>query len=117
MGFFLFTLGALVSLMAGLTGAVGQVLRVPIIIGTGFSPLLAVAVAQPFQVVAAVSGSVGNVILGSVDYGLALAATVTQIIGIAAGIRMASRLNTERLKRLIALMCIGTGLYLLARGA
>lgn len=114
---FLFALGAVVSFMAGLTGAGGPVLTVPIMIGTGFSPLLAVAVAQPFQVVAAVSGSVGNVILGSVDYGLALVAGVTQIIGIAIGIRMANRLNTERLKRLIALMCIGTGLYLLARGA
>lgn len=112
---FLFTLGAAVSFMAGLTGAGGPVLTVPIMIGAGFSPLLAVAVAQPFQVIAAVSGSVGNVLLGAVDYGLALAAAVTQVIGIAAGIHMASRLNTDRLKKLIALMCIGTGLYLLLR--
>lgn len=112
---FLFTLGAAVSFMAGLTGAGGPVLTVPIMIGTGFSPLLAVAVAQPFQVIAAVSGSVGNVLLGAVDYGLAFVAAVTQIIGIATGIRMANRLNTERLKKLIALMCIGTGLYLLLR--
>lgn len=111
----LFVLGAFVSFVAGLTGAGGPVLSVPLMIIMGYSPLLSVAVAQPFQVIAAASGSVGNMVLGSIDYVLAFWTTIAQLIGIVAGVMLAQRLNTTTLKKLVALMCIGTGLFLLAK--
>ena len=113
----LFLLGGSVGFLAGLTGAGGPVISVPAMIILGFSPLAAVAVAQPFQMVATASGSMGNLFLGIVDLPLAALLTVFQCIGVMAGIRVAHQLNTERLKMAVAVTCIGTGLYLLIREA
>ena len=73
--------------------------------------------AQPFQVAAALSGSVGNFLLGTIDMVTALWITPVQLIGVATGVALANRLNTAALKRLVALMCVGTGGYLLIREA
>ena len=111
----LFILGGGVGFIAGLTGAGGPVLSVPLMIIAGFPPLLSVAVAQPFQVAAALSGSVGNFLLGTIDLVTALWITPVQLVGVAMGVALANRLNTAALKRLVALMCVGTGAYLLIR--
>lgn len=113
----LFLLGGSVGFLAGLTGAGGPVISVPAMIILGFSPLASVAVAQPFQMMATASGSMGNLFLGAVDLPMAGLIALFQCIGVMAGIRVAHLLNTERLKMTVAVTCIGTGLYLLIREA
>lgn len=108
----LFLLGGSVGFLAGLTGVGGPVLSVPFMIGMGFQPLSAVAIAQPFQVVACASGSIANILSGSIDYGMGLWLTALELAGFTLGILAAYRMNGRRLKMLIACLCILTGAYL-----
>lgn len=113
----LLLLGGGVGFLAGLTGVGGPVVSVPVMIILGFSPLASVAVAQPFQLMATAAGSLSNLRLGLVDFSLVTPLIICQCVGMAAGIRVAHLLNTEKLKLAVALTCIGTGLYLLIREA
>lgn len=108
-------LGLFVGFMAGLTGIGGPVLSVPIMIAMGYAPLAAMAVAQPLQLVAGVSGSVVYMLNGSVDYFLAGWITVLELAGLYAGLALAYRLNAKTLKLCISVLCIATSLYLLVR--
>ena len=82
-------------------------------ISMGFPPLYSVAMAQPFQGVACTSGSIANMLSGSIDYGMAAWITVLELIGFYVGIIAAYRMNAQRLKTIIAYLCIVTGGYLL----
>ena len=108
----LFLLGAFVGFMAGLTGVGGPVLSVPFMIGMGFAPICAVAVGQPLQAVAGASGSIANIMAGSIDYGMAAWVTVLELAGFYAGIAAAYRMNNALLRKVISALCILTSLYL-----
>ncbi len=112
---YLLFVGSFVGFMAGLTGMGGPVLSVPMMIVMGFSPLATVAAAQPFQMFACLSGSVGNMILDQINWKIALLSVILQSIGVWAGIRAASRLNTSLLKKAIAFLCVFTGVFMLLR--
>lgn len=109
----LFLLGGFAGFMAGLTGIGGPVISVPFMISMGFPPLYSVAMAQPFQGVACTSGSIANMLSGSIDYGMAAWITALELIGFYVGIIAAYRMNAQRLKTIIAYLCIVTGGYLL----
>lgn len=109
---FLFTLGAFVGFMAGLTGVGGPVLSVPFMIGMGFPPLYSIAIGQPLQVIAGASGSIANILNGSIDYLMASWVTLLELLGFYMGIRAAYRMNAIRLKKIISCLCILTSLYL-----
>ena len=101
--------------MAGLTGMGGPVLSVPMMIVMGFSPMATVAAAQPFQMFACFSGSVGNMILDQIDWPVALFSVLLQSAGVWAGIRAARSMNTALLKTSIAFLCVFTGVFMLFR--
>lgn len=105
--------GAVVAFMAGLTGMGGGVLSVPITVVMGVSPLAAVAAAQPFQTIACISGSVGNVILDQIIWSMAIISAVLQSAGFFVGAWLAKRMDTSNLKKSIAFICILTGCYMI----
>lgn len=112
---YLVFVGSFVGFMAGLTGMGGPVLSVPMMIVMGFSPLATVAAAQPFQMFACLSGSVGNIIIDQINWPIALSSVFLQSAGVWAGIRAASRMNTAMLKKAIAFLCVFTGVFMLLR--
>ena len=112
---YLLFVGAFVGFMAGLTGMGGPVLSVPMMIVMGFSPMATVAAAQPFQMFACFSGSVGNMILDQIDWPVALFSVLLQSAGVWAGIRAARSMNTALLKTSIAFLCVFTGVFMLFR--
>ncbi len=112
---YLFFVGSFVGFMAGLTGMGGPILSVPMMVVMGFPPLATVAAAQPFQMFACLSGSVGNIILDQINWPVALSSVILQSVGVWAGIRVASRMNTAMLKRAIAFLCVFTGVFMLVR--
>ena len=57
----LFAVGSGVGFVAGLTGAGGPVLSVPIMIALGFPPLIAIGAGQVYSVPVALSGSAANI--------------------------------------------------------
>ncbi len=111
----LFALGAAVSFVSCMTGAGGPVLSVPLMIIMGYAPLLAVTVAQPFQVIVTLSGSVGNVLVDSIDYRMTLFITVLLLAGVGVGVFALRFFKADMLRKAVALLCIGTGAYTLAR--
>ncbi len=112
---YLLFVGCFVGFLAGLTGMGGPVLSIPMEIIMGFSPLAAVAAAQPFQMFACLSGTAGNMIIGQIDWTVAMLSVVLQGIGVWMGIRAAEFLNTAMLKKCIAAMCLFTGVMMLLR--
>lgn len=114
---FLFAMGALAGVMAGLTGVGGPVVTTPIMIYYGFTPLCCVAVGQAYIVAAALSGTIGNLIHGHLDYGVLLGITVMQMIGTVMGVRMACKVPMSILRTSVAWVCIAMGVLLLGEAA
>jgi uncharacterized membrane protein YfcA len=101
---------------SGLTGAGGPLFSVPIMLGLGFPPLMAIGVSQLLQVISSVSGTLGNLAYGSVDFGVALWITPFQLVGVAVGVAIAHRANVAQLRRAAGWLCVVSGAFILLRG-
>lgn len=109
----LFAVGGGVGFVAGLTGAGGPVLSVPIMIALGFPPLIAIGAGQVYSVPVALSGTVANVLHGAIDYEVGGWLVAAQIAGILFGVYMANRMNTARLRKVVAWVCVYCGIFIL----
>jgi len=112
-------IGAVAGFGSGLTGVGGPALSVPIMVLFGFSPLTAIGASQVIQILAAVSGTVGNLHYGSIDFTLAAWVTLFEIIGVQLGVRIVHAVDDQSLRRFVGVLCIlvGTGLTARALGA
>lgn len=108
-------IGAGVSFLAAMTGAGGPVLSVPLMLVLGYPPILTIAVAAPLQMTITLSGSLGNIAVGTIDYTLAAVITLFMATGVAVGTWSIRYFNPERLRIAVALLCIGSGAYMLIR--
>ena len=113
-GFFI--VGAATAFLAGMTGAGGPVLSIPWMIAAVVSPMTAVGLAMPYQVVTALFGTVGNIQAGHVDFELLPALCVFETAGFGFGVALAKRTPTATLRTLIGGVCCLLGLVLLVRG-
>jgi uncharacterized membrane protein YfcA len=109
----LFLIGAVVAFLSAMTGAGGPVLSVPIMLVLGYGPLMTIAIAQPLQVAVTFSGSIGNMVVGAIDYPIAALMTFLMMIGVAAGVYAVRFFKPDTLKRAVSLLCVGTGGYML----
>ena len=87
----LFAVGSGVGFVAGLTGAGGPVLSVPV----------------------ALSGSAANFLHGAIDYKVGALMIVIQILGILLGVYMANRMDTTKLRKMVAWVCLFCGGFIL----
>lgn len=110
-------LGAAVGFGSALTGTGGPVLLVPALLALGIAPLTAVAVSQAVQLPVVGAASVGYVQAGLTDLRLG------SLLGLAAGAGVVGaavcvrRLDAVRLRQIVAVACVSTGVFLLARSA
>ena len=111
-----FFIGASTAFLAGMTGAGGPVLSIPWMIAAGVSPMTAVGLAMPYQVVTALFGTVGNIQAGHVDFELLPALCLFETAGFGLGVALARRTPTATLRMLIGGVCCLLGLVLLVRG-
>ena len=109
----LILVGAGVSFIAGLTGAGGPVLSVPIMIALGFTPLTSIAAGQVYSIVVALSGSIANIQHSAIDFSVGTWLIVVQMIGILLGVYMATRMDTTRLRKMVAWVCLFCGSFIL----
>jgi len=107
-------IGAFVGTMAGLTGAGGPVLSIPIMILLGFAPMASIAVGQVLACSAAITGSIANYSYGALDIGVGVLVGLSQLCAVFLGIRVARLCNQARLRQLVASVSILVGVYLLA---
>jgi uncharacterized protein len=107
--------GAASGLGSGFSGAGGPAFSVPIMVILGYVPLTAVATGQVLQIIAAVSGSIGYMRQGVIDFDVAAVVTVFELAGVVAGTHLAHVASPLVLRRLAGSLCILTGGLLLIR--
>ena len=111
-------IGAAVGFGSGLTGVGGPALSVPLLLLFGFSPLSAIGASQVIQILASVSGTLGNLQFGTIDFRLAAVVAVVEVIGVVIGVRIVHAVNAQVLRKAVAILCllVGAGLALRAFG-
>ncbi len=113
--FLLLIVGALAGFGSGISGAGGPLFSVPLMLALGFVPLVAIGTSQVLQIVAALSGTLGNLQGGAIDFLLAGWISLFELAGAVVGARAAHTASVTVLRRTAAGLCLLTGLFLLAR--
>lgn len=108
-------IGAVSGLGSGWTGVGGPALSVPLMVLFGFPALISVGVSQVIQIIAAVSGTLGNLSFGTIDFAIAAVVTVLEIAGVYVGARIAHAVSPGPLKQFVAWLCIAVGIFLVVR--
>ena len=109
------SVGAASGFGSGFSGAGGPLFSVPMMVILRYVPLTAVATSQVLQIIAATSGSIGNLRHGFIDFRIAALVTVFELIGLVLGVRLAHVASALALRRLAGALCVITGGLLIWR--
>ncbi len=107
--------GAASGFGSGFSGAGGPLFSVPIMVILGYMPLTAVATSQVLQIIAALSGSIGNMRHGFIHWEIAIVITVFELAGVIVGVKLAHVSSPDALRRLAGTLCVLSGGLLLIR--
>ena len=116
-GLSLVAIGAVVGFGSALTGTGGPVLLMPILLAFGVTVLRAVAVSQVAQLPVVASASLGYLQAGVTDVRLGTLLGVIAAAGTVLGAAVAARVRGQRLRQVVSLVCVASGLFLLVRTA
>ncbi len=116
-GLSLVALGAVVGFGSALTGTGGPVLLVPSLLALGVTVVRAVAVSQVAQLPVVAAGSVGYLQAGLTDVRLGTLLGVVAAVGTVLGAVVATRVHGQRLRQVVGLVCVLSGVFLLLRTA
>jgi uncharacterized protein len=105
-------IGAVAGFGSGLTGVGGPALSVPIMVLFGFAPLATIGASQVIQILAAVSGTFGNLRYGSINFEVAMLVTVVEVIGVQLGVYIVHAINVRTLRSFVGVLCILVGAWL-----
>ncbi|MGH3434916.1 MAG: sulfite exporter TauE/SafE family protein [Sciscionella sp.] len=108
--------GFAVAVAAGLFGVGGPMLSVPILVALGMPVLPALAAAQVQSVLIAGVGTVSYLVVGAIDWPLAVLVGVPELAGVLIGWKIAHVVPTRTLKYLLAGVLIALAPYLALRG-
>jgi len=111
----LLAVGAISGFGSGLTGVGGPALSVPLMVLLGFPALVSIGVSQVIQIVAAISGTLGNLRYGTIDFGVAAVVTVAELVGVLVGVRVAHAVDATVLRKGVAVLCLVVGAALVWR--
>jgi uncharacterized membrane protein YfcA len=109
------TVGAASGFGSGFSGAGGPLFSVPMMVILRYVPLTAVATSQVLQIIAATSGTLGNLRHGFIDFRIAALVTVFELAGLVVGVRLAHIASALVLRRLAGALCVITGGLLIWR--
>ncbi len=111
----LLALGAIAGFGSGLTGVGGAALSVPLMVLCGFPALASIGASQVIQIVVAISGTLGNLKYGTIDFSVAATVALLEIGGVLLGARIVHAVNADMLRKFVAVLCIVVGCALIAR--
>lgn len=103
--------GVIAGVMAGLTGAGGPIISIPLMIALGIPPLPCVAASMPMQLCTTSMGSVGNALHGNIDMSLLLPTSVAITVGLLISSRIVRFIPAPVLKKTIAILCLLIGVW------
>ena len=108
-------IGAVAGLGSGWTGMGGPALSVPLMVLCGFPALTSIGASQVIQIIAAATGTLGNLNFGTVNFTIAAVVTVLEIAGVYIGSRIVHAVRPEPVKRFVAWLCVVVGIFLIVR--
>ncbi len=108
-------IGAATGFGSGLTGVGGPALSIPMMLPFGFSTLAVIGTSQVVQILAALSGTLGNLYYGTIDFRLAGWVTLCELAGVLLGVRLVHALRGGALRAIVGMLCVLVGVALLAR--
>lgn len=111
----LFGVGFVSGLAAGLTGAGGPLVSVPLMTALAFPFLATVAASQVLQLVASASGAAAFWRAGALDLQMLALIVPLQLLGIWAGVRLAHRIDVALARKVLAALGVAVGLVLVWR--
>ena len=111
----LVAVGVVAGFGSGLTGVGGPALSVPLLVLCGFPALVSIGASQVIQIAAAISGTLGNLQYGSIDFGIAATVTLLELAGVLVGVRMAHAVDPAVLRISVAVLCLVVGTALIVR--
>jgi uncharacterized membrane protein YfcA len=111
----LLAIGAASGFGSGFTGAGGPLFSVPLMLVSGFPPLLAIGTSQVLQIFSAASGTLANLTYGDIQWVLAASITVGELVGVFAGVQFAHTVSAHALKKGTGLLCLCVGVWMLLR--
>jgi hypothetical protein len=109
------SIGAASGFGSGFSGAGGPLFSVPLMVILRYVPLTAVATSQVLQIIAATSGSLGNLRHGFIDFRIGALVTFFELLGLVIGVRLAHIASALVLRRLAGALCVITGGLLISR--
>lgn len=113
----LVAVGAAAGFGSGLSGAGGPLFSVPLMVIAGFAPLAAVGASQVLQIIASLSGSLAALQDARIDFALAAWVAGFELVGVAAGVRVAHAVSPNALRRAAGALCVAVGLLMLVRAS
>ncbi len=108
-------LGAGVGFGSALTGTGGPVLLLPILTLLRYPAHGAVGASQVIQLPLALVAGTGFWLFGSLNLSLAVTVGIVQGVGASFGARLSHRLPVPALKKALAIILFGTGIFMLGR--
>lgn len=108
-------IGAFSGFGSGLTGVGGPALSIPMMLPFGFPALAVIGASQVVQILAAVSGTIGNLYYGRIDYRLAIWLTLCEMAGVAVGVRVVHAIRADALRWIVGILCLLVGAGLVVR--
>jgi len=111
----LLLIGLLVGAASAITGSGGPLLLVPLLMWLRLPVLSAVGLGQVIQIPIAGLATIGNLLVGHLDLRLGAVLGIGVAIGTAGGARIAHAAPVHLLTRLVALVLLAVGAFLLVR--
>jgi uncharacterized membrane protein YfcA len=111
----LLAIGAISGFGSGISGAGGPLFSIPIMLISGFAPLTAIGTGMVLQVVSAASGSVSNLLFGSIDFYYAALITIFELVGVSFGVQFGHSANAAVLRNMAGLLCLFPGITMLLK--
>ena len=104
-------LALIVGIAAGIVGAAGGFLLVPIMLTVLHIPTrMTIATSLAVTFISSIGGSVGKLITGQVDYWPAIIMIVASLLAAPLGAKAGKKMNTRILQIILALLIAGTGI-------
>lgn len=98
--------GLVVGVASGMFGVGGPLLTVPLLVAIGTPILPALAAAQVQSVIISGVGTVGYLSQSAIDWPLALIVGIPELLGVVIGWRIARRVPTRHLKRILIITLV-----------
>ena len=112
----IFTQGAFVGLLTGLTGAGGGFLIIPVLVNVLHVPMKkAVGTSLFIIAINSLLGFVSSLSYGTIDWILLLSISLVAVIGIFIGSFLSTKINGDQLKPAFGWFVLITGIYILVK--